>query len=205
MLKILCLVFIFFNFLLIQSEPDYKRVLYDINHNKLKLKEAYLLKETNLDSVSKYFLESLVDKIIPHWHGRDWSFEGHTNNPNQGEIACGYFISTTLKHVGLNLNRYKLAQKSPYDEALSISIGGKIVTYEGESSDEIISELYCTTKQGIYFIGFDKNHVGYLLNEDNLIFIIHSNYLSPSAVIKESIENSEAFNSYSKFYLTPIS
>jgi hypothetical protein len=40
-----------------------------------------------------------------------WDYNGYTNTPKNGVIACGYFVSTTLKHFGFNLNRYDVAKK----------------------------------------------------------------------------------------------
>ena len=60
-------------------------------------------------------------------------------------------------------------------------------------------------KQGIYFLGFDESHVGYILKENSNLFIIHSNYIGNRGVVKESIENSEAFSHYLRFYIAEIS
>ena len=94
-------------------------------------------KKITLDSVKKSFTELLLNKIIPYWYGTTWSFNGHTSKPNQGEIACGYFVSTTLKDMGLKLNRYCLAQKSPIDEAKFLSCGASIVTLNGDYEEAI--------------------------------------------------------------------
>src|SRR5687768_13237846 len=69
------------------------------------------------DSLSRLFTSLLTEKLIPHWLTTPWSFEGHTSIPRQGKIACGYFVSTTLLHMGFNVNRYKFAQQLPVNEA----------------------------------------------------------------------------------------
>ena len=92
-----------------QSKLSYSSVRSSINIKKKVLKNQVSSKEIDLDSVCRYFDNALVNDIIPFWYGTKWSFEGHTNKPNDGEIACGYFVSTTLKDVGLNINRYHLA------------------------------------------------------------------------------------------------
>ena len=71
------------------------------------------LRAAQSDSVmSSVLFNSMIDSIFPAWMGTNWDFNGTSNVPKQGEIACGYFVSTTLKHVGFNLNRYKLAQQA---------------------------------------------------------------------------------------------
>lgn len=159
----------------------------------------------SLDSIKAAFTNHLVNRIIPHWYGTPWSFGGHTATPNQGEIACGYFISTTLRDMGIKLNRYKLAQKSPIDEAKVISCGSPINSIIQENPEKAIEEIHKLTKEGLHFIGFDTGHVGYLLKQKGQLFLIHSNYYSPVSVCLERIEDSRAFKSFTKFHIVDIS
>jgi len=159
----------------------------------------------SLDSIKAEFTNQLVNRIIPHWYGTPWSFGGHTAIPNQGEIACGYFISTTLRDIGIKLNRYKLAQKSPIDEAKAISCGSPIYNIVQENPEKAIEEINKLTKEGLHFIGFDTGHVGYLLKHKGELFLIHSNYFSPVSVCLERIQDSRAFKSFTKFHLVDIS
>ena len=177
----------------------------DITQLRSRLVEGLRQDLISLDSVKAVFTNHLVDKIIPHWYGTPWSFGGHTAVPNQGEIACGYFISTTLRDMGVKLNRYKLAQKSPIDEAKSISCGAEILNVVQQNPEKAMAEIDALTREGIYFIGFDKSHVGYLLKRKGELFLIHSNYLYPSKVCMERLEESRAFKSYAKFHLVEIS
>jgi hypothetical protein len=64
-----------------------------------------------LDSAGEYFTSALINDIIPHWYGTVWDFNGHTENPRKGTIACGYFVSTTLTDAGFEIDRYKMAQQ----------------------------------------------------------------------------------------------
>jgi len=166
-----------------------------------KLKQGYI----TFDHVKAEFTTLLVDQIIPHWYGTPWSYEGPTAVPNQGNIACGYFISTTLRDVGLKLNRYALAQKSPMDEAKTISCGVDIISVVQDRPEQAFEEIDRLTQEGIYFIGFDEGHVGYLLKREGQLLLIHSNYFWPGLVCMEKFEDSKAFNSFSKFHLVDIS
>ena len=170
-----------------------------------RLSEELRLGNISFDSIKVEFTNHLVDKIIPHWYGTPWSFEGHTAMPNQGKIACGYFISTTLRDMGIKLNRYKLAQKSPIDEAKTISCGTIINTVVQETPKKAFEEIDRLTQEGIHFIGFDKGHVGYLLKRKGELFLIHSNYFSPGSVCIEPLAESKVFKSFSKFHLVDIS
>lgn len=170
-----------------------------------RLKEELALGSISFDSIKIEFTNQLVDKIIPHWYGTPWSFGGHTAIPNQGKIACGYFISTTLRDMGIKINRYTLAQKSPIDEAKMISCGSPINSIVQDTPEKALEEIDLLTKEGLHFIGFDEGHVGYLLKRDGELFLIHSNYLSPISVCIEPLATSRVFKSFSKFHLVAIS
>lgn len=172
---------------------------------RMRLRNEFRKGSVSLKTVKTAFTDQLVDKIIPHWYGTPWSWGGHTTVPKQGKIACGYFVSTTLRDMGLNLNRYKLAQKSPIDEAKMISCGAPIDKVKQDTPEEAHEEIDRLTKEGLYFIGFDEGHVGYLLKREGELFLIHSNYLSPVSVCMETLKESRVFKKFDTFYLVPIS
>lgn len=144
----------------------------------------------------------LIDEIIPHWYGTNWDFDGYTAVPKQGNIACGYFISTTLEHAGVSVNRYKLAQLGPEDEAKSIACGDTVMHL---ICDKDSFERYCNLnlKEGLYFLGL-KFHVVYLLKTASTIYIIHSNYLSPSEVVIQPVNKCDVLLQ-GEYFLTNIS
>lgn len=170
------------------------------NHITTKIKSI-----NELDSLSLFFTEALLNQIIPYWYGTAWDFNGYTNIPNQGKIACGYFVSTTLKHIGLNLNRYSLAQQLPINEAKTLSLGEPVIKIICNDFSGCLKSIKEKTKEGFYFIGLDANHVGFLLKRKNHLFFIHSNYSYPQEVIIERAKDSEVLNSFSTFYLSKIS
>lgn len=193
-----------------KTDPDsiassYVGTKLDSGKLRLRLKEGLRLGTINFNNVERAFTNQLVDKIIPHWYGTPWSFNGHTAIPNHGEIACGYFISTTLRDMGINLNRYTLAQKSPIDEAKMISCGTVINKIVQDTPEKAFEEIDSLTKEGLYFIGFDQGHVGYLLKREGELFLIHSNYLSPVSVCMETLKESQVFKRFNTFYLVAIS
>jgi len=147
----------------------------------------------------------LVDKIITFWLSTPWSFEGHTTIPRQGEIACGYFVSTTLKDVGFNLDRYKFAQQLPIHEAKTLNLGKPLIEINDNSTAKRITLLKDTLQEGIYFIGFGQSHVGYIQKKKNELFVIHSNYIDAEGVVIEKIERSEVFSYYNHIYIVEIS
>ncbi len=157
------------------------------------------------DSLSHLFTNLLTKQIIPHWLGTPWSFEGHTSVPGSGEIACGYFVSTTLKDVGFNLDRYKFAQQRPIHEAKTLAIGKPLLEINNNSTTERITILKDKLKEGIYFIGFDQSHVGYIQKKNGELFVIHSNYIGSEGVVIERINDSQVFSYYTRIFIADIS
>ena len=181
------------------SLNSYSFVKKDIQLVKTTLKTKFYSKDT----ISQIFKRLLLNRIIPYWENTTWSFEGHTPKPTQGEIACGYFVSTTLKDVGLTLNRYTLAQQSPVNEAKSLAIETAVIEVNEGSKEKNISKINNVLKNGIHFIGFDQSHVGYILKEKGKLYLIHSNYIVGKVGV-EQIEQSEVFASYSKYYIVEL-
>jgi len=170
------------------------RLHYDLNKNRI-----------DLDSVKQVFGDRLINHVIPYWYGTGWSFGGHTSVPKEGKIACGYFVSTTLNDMGLKLDRYKLAQKSPIDEAKALSCGTEITTIAHEDPEQALAQINAHIKKGVYFIGFDTGHVGFLVKKKGKLFLVHSNYLSPVSVCIEPLETAKVFKTFTKFHLVDIS
>ncbi|WP_299884155.1 hypothetical protein [uncultured Lacinutrix sp.] len=150
-------------------------------------------KEKAIDSASKYLYLKLINDIVPHWYGTTWEFNGHTSVPNNGEIACGYFVSTTLKHLGFVINRYKMAQQGGLNEAIALQPKNELKIYSNLSFETLKQKLNRTYKDGIYFVGLD-NHVGYVLIKDKDIYFLHSSYCDNKVVI-ELAETSACFKS----------
>lgn len=191
----------------VPTVPDtipYLETIARIRQLRTKLKKELSKEKISIENVKTVFTNDLVNTIIPYWYGTRWSFEGHTAVPGKGEVACGYFVSTTLRDMGLKLNRYKLAQKSPIDEAKVISCGSEICIVEDVNHQLAISEIDKNTSEGLYFIGYDSGHVGYLLKEKGELFLIHSNYMSPFSVSVERLGDSMVFRSFNKFYLVDV-
>ena len=193
-----------FILLLIITVSNYSTTRLKVEKEREILKEKYIKqanKSQTLEEARKQLTEYLYQDVFNHWYATKWSFEGHTETPKQGTIACGYFVSTTLRDVGFNLNRYKLAQKSPEEEAKSIACGTTIEKLQNVTKQEL-KKYFLKQKDGIYFIGLDF-HVGYIYKNNQEVHFIHSNYIDNKGVMKETIENSKAIVS-SKYFIASI-
>lgn len=147
----------------------------------------------------KIFISHLADSIIPYWYGTEWDFNGITETPGRGKIACGYFITTTLRDMGYKLNRYKVAQMASTGIIQTLVQKKHVVNYSNLSFEEFIDKLTQQGK-GVYIIGLD-NHVGYLYHDGNNLYFIHSTFVGKRCVMKEVAKSSDVLAA-SKFRIT---
>ncbi len=142
----------------------------------------------SVSTAKDYIYTQLIDNIFPGWYGTEWDFNGISNVPQKGQIACGYFVSTTLKHIGFNLNRYKLAQQ--YSSGIVKSLCNNVQYVRNNNTEKLFQYINSKPNQ-LYVVGLD-NHVGFISKESTGIYFIHSSYLDPVAVIKEKAQTAEA-------------
>jgi len=180
----------------------YFALLKQLKQKRQQLKSTLNANQIDFQKMQMEFERQLVQEIFPYWYGTAWDFNGYTNRPNQGKIACGYFVSTTLLHSGLPIDRYKLAQMAPLDEAKMLAYGQE-VTCVNEFDSLMMFMQDSSTKNGVYFIGLDQNHVGFLLKRKHIWFI-HSAYNEPAVVRVEIALKSTIMNSFSRFYLVGL-
>jgi hypothetical protein len=169
----------------IQKE-DYPKVCQEIKTKKSTVDS------TNLKN---YFISSFYYKIFPHWKGTKWDYEGYTNKPGEGVVACGYFVSTPLKHMGVNWNRYKLAQM--YASKATDAICDNIKSFRK------LEDLYNHIKNGednIYHVGLSF-HVGLIIKYKGVIKFLHSDYIEREGVKEEDIMKSEALKQSDIYYI----
>ena len=152
----------------------------------------------NIDSLGIYLHTQLTSEVFPAWYGTEWDYNGYTNTPREGIVACGYFVSTTLRHVGFNLNRFDLAKM--YSSSIVKSLCTSPTTFDD------INNMFAHILEkddNLYVLGL-SNHVGFIEKKNGTIYFIHSNYIGAVAVEKELAKNSEALYSSDLFVLGNI-
>ncbi len=181
-----------------KKRGNYNTLKADILKKRVHFKSLYNIDSTKaIDSASRFIYNQLINHLVPHWYGTTWDFNGHTNIPNQGDIACGYFVSTTLKHLGFNVNRYKMAQQAGLIEAQTLQAKNQLKLFSNVSFNTLKLKLNEAYSDGMYFVGLD-NHVGYILLKDKELYFLHSSYYDDKVMI-ELAEISPCFRS--KFYV----
>ncbi len=162
---------------------------YEVQRQKVgsaqaKLRQKYLqaatpaAKQQVLDSARNYLQEAVVNQLIPHWYGTPWNFEGYSETPQKGHIACGYFVSTLLNHAGMKINRFKMAQQSPENEIRTLHQQPQAIDFHATSVAAFEDSVRTNLREGLYIFGL-SNHVGFMLYHKNAIYFIHSSGYFP--------------------------
>ncbi|MFT5513796.1 MAG: hypothetical protein ACI8SE_002206 [Bacteroidia bacterium] len=71
----------------------------------------------NIDSAdwdrAQALLYTTINAHLPsYWIGTEWDFNGTTQTPKSGNIACGYFLTTTMQQTGYEIKRVWMAQQA---------------------------------------------------------------------------------------------
>ena len=172
---------------------------YNQSVNKvLKFKKTINLSDSLTVKNQEHLDRLIVETILPYWYKTPWDFDGYSNVPKKGVIACGYFVSTPLKHIGFNWNRYRLAQQDATTIIRKIS-GEETKFYWNKSPKEFLN-LIKELNDGLYVIGFDS-HVGFLHKHQSGIDIIHSSYYGEICVMKEEALTAPALSHSNSYVL----
>lgn len=134
-------------------------------------------------------LDGLTGEILPAWIGTEWAFYGTTQTPRQGQIACGYFVTTTLRDAGFKVERAKLAQQASSHIADTLA-GHANVKWLGNDVDAAVAYVEARG-EGLWVVGLDV-HVGYLWYDGNNTWMCHASYLGDGTTTCEDARTSPA-------------
>lgn len=144
----------------------------------------YKAKQKLIKEVRAYLQKTLQDELFPHWYNTEWDFYGRTNTPRKGKIACGYFVTHTLRDLGFAIPYTRWAQLAS-ESFMKQFIGSELKRFSGNKISALVSYLK-TKGKGIYLVGLDC-HVGYIVVSDEIWFV-HSSYYHPQiGVMQEPI------------------
>jgi hypothetical protein len=160
---------------------------FNYDKQKQRCRELYELnKKRRQPETEKRFITFLTDSLLPCWYGTPWDFNGITEVPQQGNIACGYFVTTTLRDAGMRINRVKLAQC--VSQNLLWDLCRDFKKFSDRSLEYFVSEVE-KTGYGLYIVGLD-NHTGYIFHDGKDVWFIHSGVYPPKCALKEKAINS---------------
>ncbi|MGV3631190.1 MAG: hypothetical protein ACO1O6_08285 [Bacteroidota bacterium] len=144
-----------------------------------------------LADAKKQLFTLITGDLIPCWYGTKWDFNGTTETPGQGSIACGYFVTTVLRDAGIRLNRYTYAQMA--SEAMILRLTSKVRRFS--NADKATVERYIRqTPYGIFIAGLD-NHTGFIIKTKDSIHFVHSvAYEDVDGVVSQELDEATIFN-----------
>ncbi|MFK7905825.1 MAG: hypothetical protein AB8B69_11900, partial [Chitinophagales bacterium] len=189
------------------AAQNYDASIREIDQHRRVLAKALLSanQPTDIEQIfadaEHLFTNALTQHLLPKWYGTLWDFYGHCEKPQEGFIACGYLVSTNLNHVGININRYTMAQQWPINMVQSLVAQKDIEhLYSRSRSVETLERL----GHGFYIVGLDK-HVGFIRYDHTGMFFVHSNYMGNQSVVAEPLRSSTAYTQTQNYYLAKLS
>jgi hypothetical protein len=148
--------------------------------------------QQTLRRAGRRFQADLDGRLFPYWFGTSYDFYGTTQVPGQGEIACGYFVTTILEDMGVGLDRVALA-KAASEKMIKALVDEKhIRRYSNQSLKRLLSDVRADGG-GIYIVGLDT-HTGFLVHDGKESYFIHASGRYPWQVVEERAEESIALS-----------
>jgi hypothetical protein len=145
---------------------------------------------------SRLMYTVINDEIPTYWMGTPWDFNGTSQEPGKGHIACGYFLTTVMKQTGYTIERIKMAQQA---SSVLIKKYCSDITYLN-SLDALRKYLSEQPDSSTYIVGLDF-HTGFITKNEKDFYFIHSNYRASRGVVKERITESDALRSNQFFMI----
>ena len=147
----------------------------------------------DINAKQKIFTDAVVKTIVPAWIGTPWDFNGITETPGQGKIACGYFVTTVLRDAGItNIARIKLAQAASQNIIKAMTTSSHIKMCCNKPLTDFIT-LVKVNGYGLYVVGLD-NHTGFIYNDGKEVYFIHSSVAGTRDVQLEKAATSSVLN-----------
>jgi hypothetical protein len=140
-------------------------------------------KDRVLEKAGKEFKDRLYTRLFNYWYEKDWDYNGTSDKPGEGSIACGYFVTTLLRDMGVKLDRSGLAQCASEAMIKRLASPKYIHRFSNYSIADYVKEIK-KLGDGIYLTGLD-NHTGFTVCDNGKVYFVHSGGGSPARVLKE--------------------
>ncbi len=176
---------------------DYDQLKKQILENQQDYKKQYA-KAKNQETKTKiknqaiqYFENKITGDITNQWLGTTWDFNGITQTPRNGDIACGYFVTTVLRDAGYAIHRVKYAQCASQIMIQYLCDQSDIQTFSNAAIEKVTNYIQKKGK-GLYVAGLDF-HTGFIYNDGQEIYFIHSLYINRVGVVKQKLMDASVF------------
>ena len=170
----------------------YRDFLYDVSRQR----RAF----TDNDAAKDSLFQWIDQDMYAYWDDTAWDFYGVSRTPGQGDIACGYFVTTLLKDLGFKIDRVRLAQDVSATMIKELTGDIKIT----RTVDGMIDYVKTQPSGSVFVVGLDF-HTGFVTSGPDGIYFIHSNYIAREGVVREFAATSEALHDSGYFMIGNLS
>lgn len=182
----------------IKAEPDAERygvLVEELERWREELGAKYARARTAderaaVENDARLILEMVLPEMMRCWLGTGYDFNGTTERPGNGKVACGYFVSTVLRDAGFKVDRYKLAQQ-PSGNIMRSFVGSDACELKVGVKYEEYVDWFEGKEPGIYLMGLDT-HVGFVVNDGEGMRFLHSSGIGAAGVVEEARGDAEA-------------
>ena len=177
----------------VSASLSYPRFLDSLTKARLLFRKQYpkgILPIESMNTLRDYWVKMMTNDMYRYWKATPWDFNGIATAPGKEPIACGYFVTTLLKQAGCKINRTKLATCASLEMMKSLVPHQKVSNLSKLDMPTFNKKIIAWGK-GLYVIGLDF-HTGFIINDGNETWFLHSNYIGRKGVMKEKIMESTA-------------
>jgi hypothetical protein len=172
---------------------DYRSTINKIEKSRKNFQKQYQYgdefeRKEVIKKARKYILRTITQKLIPAWYGTKYNFNGYTDTPKKGRIACGFFVSTILKHAGFNFNRIKMGQRpSPFIIKSFVKDKKRRKNFYNKRVSQVIEHIE-NEGRGLYIMGLDR-HVGLIYYGGLDVHFAHATQSKKKVVVYKAEED----------------
>lgn len=185
---------------LLTAAPDYGALKSDLAALRARTQAEYAKaatpakKSAALARARAQLLTAFDTGLFPAWAGTPWDFYGTTETPQEGHIACGYFVSTLMRDAGFKVERVKLAQQASEHIVKTLAEDGDTLRFRNVEAPKLLADVRAKLGDGLYVVGMDY-HVGFLRLDGPRADLCHSAVFAPKAAVCEDAATSPGFAS----------
>jgi hypothetical protein len=156
-------------------------------------------KRSSLNITSTQKQHFIIDSLAKYWLGTTWDFNGTTEQPRQGSIACGYFVTTLLRDAGYSVQRIKWAQAP--SSVLIKNTCKQIKTYTALANVE--NYLAALPDKTLCIVGLDF-HTGFAYRVQGKCYFLHASWCAPTRVVVEEFSKCKAIQKNAAYYVGAV-
>lgn len=131
---------------------------------------------------------AVARKLLPAWYGTPWSFNGVTERPRAGTIACGALVAIVLRDAGIKLAPREMTVLAA-ERMIRSLVGPENIRRWQDVGEQKFLEDMRKWGPGLYQIGLDS-HTGLMLVEKDELHFIHATRRFPYTVVNEKASES---------------